>query len=188
MNKIPQQHHGARKLFIVIIILALITGSVLCILWHDKKIFTARVSSNSSVGTKSSSSKSTTHVPTSNNSTSSGGVLNQNGQTTGTTPPSSEWVSSSNGALTLQQPIANSTIQSGDTISGVANVSNVQFILTDSAVGLIDQGNLSVVNGKFSGTLQFTPYSGIGTLQVYYPNPNNGAEEDIVNISVNFNF
>jgi type II secretory pathway pseudopilin PulG len=117
-----------------------------------------------------------------------GGVKDNGGQSTSTTIPSSEWTASSNGDITLQQPIANSTLASGDKISGIANVNNVQFILSDSTVGLIDQGNLNVVNGSFSGSLQFTPHAKVGTLEIYYPNPSNGAEEDIINVNVNYDY
>lgn len=113
-------------------------------------------------------------------------TTNQNSNTTELLPPSSSWVSSTNKGITLQQPSQDSTIKSGDTISGIANVSTVQYILSDNKVGLIDQGVLNVVNGKFSGTLHFSPHSNIGSLQLYYPDPSNGAEEDIINIGVNF--
>jgi hypothetical protein len=157
-------------------------------LWHQSD----KQNNNVTHTTKHSATKSTTSTPVSpkvsSSNLSSGGIVNNNNQTNNTLPPSSEWAISNSGDITLQQPIANSTIQSGDTLSGLANVNNVQFILTDRAVGLIAQGDLNVVNDKFSGTLQFTPHASTGTLQVYYPNPNNGAEEDVVNIDVNFNY
>lgn len=101
-------------------------------------------------------------------------------------PPSSEWTSSSSGNITLQQPSANSVVKSGDAISGTAKVSSVQYILSDSSVGLIDQGTLGVDNGKFSGILQFKAQSSTGTLEVYYPNPSNGAEDDVITIGVSY--
>ncbi len=115
-----------------------------------------------------------------------GGVVDQNGKTSGTLPPSSQWVLSTSGNITLQLPSPNTTVRSGDTLSGLAKVSSVQFILKDNSVGLIAQGNLKVVDGKFSGILKFTPHSNSGKLEVYYPNPSNGAEEDIVEINVSF--
>ena len=120
-------------------------------------------------------------------SQSGGGVVDNSGQVTNSLPDSSLWVSSNSGNITLQQPSPNTVVKSGDTLSGLAKVKTVQFILTDSSVGLISQGSLGVVNGKFSGTLQFTPHSNSGKLEIYYPNPDNGAEEDIVEINVNFN-
>lgn len=104
-------------------------------------------------------------------------------------PPASKWTTSSTGAITLQQPYENETIQSGATLSGTVNssITAVDYILTDNSVGQIAQGSLDVVNGKFSGTLSFVNHSTKGTLQVYSPNPNNGAEENIINIDVNYN-
>jgi len=116
-----------------------------------------------------------------------GGTVDHNGQVSGGLPPASSWVSSTSGNITLQQPSPKSTVANGDTISGTAKVSNVTFILKDDAVGLIDQGNLNVVNGKFSGLMEFKAHSGSGKLEVYYPNPTNGRAEDIIEINVNFN-
>lgn len=116
----------------------------------------------------------------------SGGVVDKSGQTSGTVPPSTQWVSSNSGRITLQQPSAGSVVRSGDLLTGLAQINNVHFILIDNSVGLISQGNLTVVNGKFSGALQFISHSNSGKLEVYYPNPTNGAEEDIVEINVSF--
>jgi hypothetical protein len=116
-----------------------------------------------------------------------GGSTDNSGKTTDTLPNPTSWVSSNNGDITLQEPSPNGTLESGDSIVGTAKVSAVQFILSDNAVGLIAQGSLKVVNGKFSGALNFTTHSTSGVLQVYYPNPNNGAEEDIIEVNVSFN-
>jgi hypothetical protein len=133
-------------------------------------------------------SKPTPHqlTATTNGTTQSGGIVDRNGKTSGSLPPASQWVSSASGNITLQQPSPNAVLKSGDTLSGLAKVNSVQFILKDDSVGLIARGNLNVTDGKFAGVLQFTPHSNSGTLEVYYPNPNNGAEEDIVEINVGF--
>jgi len=170
-------------IFIGLSILVVLAGLYLWHHYYDKP----KIAVTATVHTPVQGTKSTPTTPqVSTNNLSSGGTTDNNGQTSGTLPPSSDWVMSTSGDITLQQPAASTSVKTGDTISGLANVSNVQFILTDNSVGQIDQGNLSVVNGKFSGTLQFTSHSSSGTLQVYYPNPSNGAEEDIINIDVNF--
>jgi len=178
---------GAEKLLLGLLVIVVAVGTVL--LWvrhHDKKNLNLAANNSSQTPVKGATSKPTPHqATTTNNPTGQGGVVDKNGQTSGSLPPSSQWVSSTSGNITLQQPSPNTTVKSGDTLSGLAKVSSVQFILTDSSVGLIAQGNLSVVNGKFSGTLQFTPHAGSGKLEVYYPNPANGAEEDIITIDVN---
>ena len=113
-----------------------------------------------------------------------GGTVDNDGKTTGSLPPSSAWVSSASGVITLQQPSPNTSIANGDTISGTASVQNVTFILKDDSVGLIDQGTLNVVNGKFSGLMEFQAHSSSGTLEVYYPSPTNGKAEDVIEINV----
>jgi hypothetical protein len=110
---------------------------------------------------------------------------NQNAQTS-SLPPASQWSTSANGDITLQEPVNGGTVGSGSVISGLAKVSSVQFILVDNSVGLIDQGNLTVTDGKFTGTMEFTSHSSAGKLSIYYPNPTNGKEEDIISIDVNF--
>ena len=141
------------------------------------------ITANTSQPTSQPSASQTPSIATPTNS---GGVVDKNGQSVSSLPSSSDWTTSSSGNITLQLPTANQTLQSGDSITGLANVSAVQFILKDDSVGQIAEGNLNVVNGKFSGTLYFTPHSESGELEVYYPNPNTGAEEDTVSIDVNF--
>jgi hypothetical protein len=187
-----RKQSSRKKLFIGLLIIVLVAGGIiLYIHQHDKKSLNLAANKSSKTAVQGTASKSTQQPTknqvTTNNNTGQGGVVDQNGQTSGSLPPSSQWVSSTSGDITLQQPSPNTTVQSGDTLSGLAKVSNVQFILSDNSVGLIAQGNLNVVNGKFSGILQFTPHSSGGKLEVYYPNPANGAEEDIIEIDVNFN-
>jgi len=170
----------------------LIIGLVLCLIfltykhYHKKNLNLAADRGSQPVAKGTTSIPIQHQVTTNNGTTAGGGVLDKNGQTSGSLPPSALWVVSDSGNLTLQQPSPNTIVHSGDTLSGLAKVNSVQFILTDNSVGLIAQGNLNVVNGKFSGTLQFTPHSSNGKLEIYHPNPANGAEEDIIEIDVNF--
>ena len=164
-----------KKLIIFILVLVVILGVYL---YHAHNNNTVTSKKNDS--SKTSPSTKAINVPTPKS-----GVIDNNGNTTGSIPPASEWFASSNGNITLQQPVSNSTIQSGVTISGLANVDQIGYVLTDSSVGLISQGTLSVVGGKFSGNLTFVAHSNTGTLQVFYPNPVNGAEEDLIDININ---
>jgi hypothetical protein len=175
-----------RNIYISLIVLVALVGFLVYWLNRSNSLNLAEDKGNTVKGTTSTPTK--PELPTNNATTTTGGVTDNKGVTTSNLPPSSLWVSSSSGDITLQEPSPNTTVQSGDTLSGTASVSNVGFILTDSSVGLIDQGTLTVVNGKFSGQLGFTPHATSGKLEVYYPNPNNGAEEDIIEIDVNFNF
>ncbi|HUD10508.1 MAG TPA: hypothetical protein VMR28_02425 [Candidatus Saccharimonadales bacterium] len=180
-----------KKLLFGLLIIVLVIGAV-AIYWHyHNKNLNLAANTSSQTAPKGATSKAsqqpTKQSTVTNTTTDKGGVIDQNGQATGSLPPSSQWVSSTSGIITLQQPSPNTTVNSGDTLSGLAKVNDVQFILSDDSVGLIAQGNLTVVNGKFSGILQFTPHSNGGKLEVYYPNPTNGAEEDIIEIDVSFN-
>lgn len=187
MGRKSVRSSSKKQILFVVVIVVVIAASVLFYLWRDRKIFvkTTPTSATTIKHVVGPAIQAAPHSPSTDNSSNQGGVTST-ASPSETIPPSSEWTSSSNGDITLQLPSANSTIQSGSDIAGLANVPNVGFILTDNSVGLIAQGTLSVVNGKFSGTLQFTPHSSSGTLQIYYPNPQTGGEEDIVNISVNF--
>jgi hypothetical protein len=190
MAKARKNRSGFMNWTTVIAVIALLAiASVFAYKWNHKDtadikpVVKGTPSTSASAPTPTSTPAPST---TATNPTGQGGAVDNNGKTTDTIPPSSEWTSSTSGDITLQQPTNNSTISSGDTISGLANTSTVSFILKDTSAGVIAQGSLNVVNGKFSGTLQFTPHSSTGSLEVYYPNPDNGAEEDVINITVNY--
>lgn len=187
MNAKRNRTSQKKVLLIGLVGLAVIAGTILLYRHYHKNMNLAASQGQQAV--QGTTSKPTTpQLPTNSSvGTGQGGVVDKNGQASGSLPPASDWVSSSNGDITLQQPSANSTVVSGDSLSGQAKVSTVQFILSDDTVGLIAQGNLNVVNGKFAGTLQFTPHSSSGKLEVYTPNPSNGAEEDVIDVDVNFN-
>jgi hypothetical protein len=169
-----------KKIWITVLLIALITIGVV-VIWHVHHKKNLNLASNTSIKTPITGTLSKPQAPSlpTAPSTPSGGVVDQQGNVSDSLPPSSD--------ITLQQPSPNSTVQSGDTLSGLANVSTVDFILTDNSVGLIAQGSLNVVNGKFSGTLAFTPHSSTGKLEVFSPNPQTGAEENIIDTDVNFN-
>lgn len=159
---------------------------VYLILRQGSKVPTSRTPLSPAKGTTSKGVPHTIPPSTDNNPIGSGGVIDSRGQVHGQTPPQNQWTTSSTGNITLQQPTSGSSMHSGDTISGLAKVSTVQFILKDNAVGLISQGTLNVENGKFSGIVTFKAHSPTGQLEVYYPNPATGAEEDIIDINVQF--
>lgn len=108
-----------------------------------------------------------------------------NGQSSATTSPS-QWATSASGLITLKSPVANSTFKSGGTISGTAKVSKVWYRLVDDSSGVISQGQpLSVVNGKFSGTLGFHAYGSSGHLDIFSYS-SSGAEVNEINVPLKF--
>lgn len=155
--------------------------------FNNNKTVTYQNSSNSTV--KGTTSKPTPHQPSNNANTlppsgsvtDNKGVIPQASQT-----PSNKWTTSSDGNIVLEYPYNGMMISKGQNISGTAKVKTVSFLLKDNSVGVIDQGAMSVVNGKFSGTLNFTPHSNGGELEVYTTNPSNGAEESVIDVNVSF--
>ncbi len=122
--------------------------------------------------------------PTTNTTQNISGGTDTNGQSAATTN-SSQWITSTSGNITVEQPIANTTIKSGVILSGVAEVDTVHFRLIDNSVGVISEGTLNVVNGKFSGNLNFTPHASGGQLDVFSTAPD-GSELNEIEIAVNF--
>ncbi|HUB93402.1 MAG TPA: Gmad2 immunoglobulin-like domain-containing protein [Verrucomicrobiae bacterium] len=108
-----------------------------------------------------------------------------NGGTDIPNTPSSQWTTSATGYITVKSPVANSTIQDGVTLAGSAKVSQVSWRLIDNDVGVIAQGQLSVVSGNFSGTLHFKSQGTGGRLDVYSTN-SQGVEYNEVQINVSF--
>ncbi len=122
-------------------------------------------------------------TPTTGNSV-PGGATDTNGSAGAQTSPG-QWIVAASGAITVKQPLANAALQSGDTLSGSAKVSTVNFRLIDNQVGVISQGTLNVVNGNFSGNLNFTSHSSTGRLDVFSTD-DQGVEINEVQISVSF--
>ncbi len=116
-----------------------------------------------------------------------GGAIDNNGQSSSSAlPPKSAWHVSSDGNITLQIPSSGDKLSSGDQIAGTAKVDKVQFMLIDDSVGLLAQGELKVVSGKFAGELRFGSQGHTGRLDVYYPDPSTGAEKSLVEIPIKF--
>ncbi len=172
----------------IVIILALLIAGILAYraIYYKKPV--TYTSPKNTFQTKPGQSKPTKHTinkqpslstSNTNNSSSSSSSSNIN-----TNP--SLYITSSSGQITVHTPYNNEAISSGFPINGTAKVNTVDYILIDNQVGQIAQGSLKVVNGKFQGTLNFTPHATSGVLQIYSPNPSNGAEENVINIDVNY--
>jgi hypothetical protein len=137
---------------------------------------------------KPAPARSKSYVPVVPTGSSQGGAIDKHGAATAadTATDESSWKTSTSGLITLQQPIDRAEIASGDTIRGVAQVSTVQYRLVDDSIGVLAQGSLNVVNGKFSGILQFSHKSSTGQLKVFSLDPQTGAEKNHADIIVNF--
>ncbi len=124
-------------------------------------------------------------APTSN--LSQGGATDLNGSTTPQTPAApTSGVSSASGKITLNSPGNNDTIYSGVTVRGISSLPSVQYRLVDDTVGVVAQGKLNVVDGKFSAILKFVSRGRTGKFEVFSYDPATGAEINSVRIIVLF--
>ncbi len=123
---------------------------------------------------------------TPSSTTNNGTATDNNGQVpSGVSNNPSQWAVSTSGAVTLKSPLKNSTLKSGDTITGAATSSTVQYRLIDDQVGVLAQGAISVVNGSFSASINFKPYASSGRLDIFNIDAN-GKEINEVQVPVNF--
>lgn len=114
-----------------------------------------------------------------------GTVTDNNGVITDT-PPESSWTKSQDGAsIIVYTPAQNQVLSSGQTISGSATVSRVNFRLIDNLTGVIAQGSIDVKGGKFSGTFNFSTTASEGRVDVFTANTE-GVESNNVAIPVRF--
>jgi hypothetical protein len=180
---------GTKKWATLIVIILLAAGGG--IYWRLKIykpaseiVKTAGISPSFKIKNNTSTSTTSPKKSTSDNGQQITTGTDTNGKATSTTN-SSQWITSTSGVITVEQPIANATVQSGNVLSGAAKVSAVSYTLIDNSVGVISQGTLQVVNGKFSGTLNFTPHASSGQLDVYSTG-SNGVELNEIQISINF--
>lgn len=114
-----------------------------------------------------------------------GTVTDNNGVITNT-PAENTWSKSPDGSsIIVYTPAQNQVLLSGQTISGSATVSRVNFRLIDNLSGVIAQGSIDVTNGKFSGTFNFSTAASEGRVDVYTANAE-GVESNNVAIPVRF--
>lgn len=122
--------------------------------------------------------------PTENTGRIIGTGTDTRGQANESTSPS-QWVTAKSGNITVKQPIVNSVLKNGAVVAGTAKVSEVQFRLLDDETGVIARGVLHVVDGKFSGKMNFSAHGVNGRLDVFSTTPD-GAERNEVQIAIRF--
>lgn len=113
------------------------------------------------------------------------GVVKDNNGSVGTVPNANQWTRSSDGKITVYSPEKSLLIASGFTLSGASSYQKVNFRLVDNASGVISQGSVNVLSGKFSGTFSFTSKGTEGRLDVFYANED-GVESSNVSVPVRY--
>jgi hypothetical protein len=100
--------------------------------------------------------------------------------------PGTTGTSSADGVVTVYSPAKDATLVNGDIITGAAkDLTKVQYRLVDNDTGVVAQGVLDVVDGKFSGVLNFAASSTTGSLEVFSFD-STGKEINSVEVKVKF--
>lgn len=113
------------------------------------------------------------------------GIVTDNNGNISNIPPADKWTKSASGAITLYTPVKGELLQSGSSLSGEANIAYVSFRLIDDVSGMISQGNLKVVNGRFSGIFNFKTTGSVGRLDIY-STEQDGSEMNSIEIPLRF--
>lgn len=118
-------------------------------------------------------------------STKQEGTLTDNRGQVSSIPPSNSWTTSSSGEITVYNPAKNSSVSNGFVLSGKSSYDNISFRLIDDISGVIAQGNLSVINGEFSGSFNYSTESKSGRLDVFNSS-DSGVEKNNIEIPIIF--
>lgn len=113
------------------------------------------------------------------------GSLTDNQGTIQEIPDENLWITSPGNVIALYNPQYNSILKSGDLVQGKSTSNLVSFRLIDSVSGVIAQGEISVVNGNFSGSLNFNTTADEGRVDVFTLNPD-GTESNNLEVPVRF--
>ncbi|NCU40623.1 hypothetical protein EOL73_02600 [Candidatus Saccharibacteria bacterium] len=101
-------------------------------------------------------------------------------------PPRSQWSTSQDSNLIVYSPANGSVLNNGDVLIGeTSETEKVSFRLIDNISGVIARGEISVVDGKFSGTFIFSTTATIGRLDVFVTETD-GKEISNIEIPVKF--
>lgn len=118
-------------------------------------------------------------------SSGSGGITSVN-KTPATGTDKSNPLVSATGEITLYAPDPDTAISSGTVVTGASTIKAVHYRLIDSISGVIAMGEIPVVNGEFTGKLQFSTGAKEGRLD-FYATRSNGSEYSSIEVPVRFN-
>lgn len=96
----------------------------------------------------------------------SGDVLDRNGLIAPDVDMSNP-TTSATGEISVFKPGTNTTISDGAVLAGQSTLSKIAYRLIDSVSGVIANGELNVVDGKFSGIIKFTTAASEGRIDIF---------------------
>ena len=181
MKKTPKHH----KLLLTTLVIAIFTVGYYSFNWQNNKTNKqpapkTTISQLSSSNTPSAQKQSGSSASTQGTSKDNSG----NSPTAITTPPN-QWTQSQSGLITVQQPVSGSTISSNFLLNGLASVNQINYRLIDDQAGVISQGIINIVGGKFSANVEFKSFGKTGRLDVFSTD-SNGKEINEVQIPINY--
>lgn len=114
------------------------------------------------------------------------GTLQDNNGDVPIVPPEAKWLTSKDKAITVFSPTTGSTLANGSLVSGKSSYGEVYFRLIDDVRGVIAQGAIKVVDGLYSGSLNFSTNGKQGRLDIFSTN-SDGLEQSNVEINIGLN-
>jgi len=119
---------------------------------------------NKPLSDKESTQKSKTNWTQGNRPTAGTGIIDSDGEGVN---KNQTGISSATNEITLFKPTKGQKLSNGAFIEGKSSLAIVQYRLKDNINGVISQGQLTVKNGVFSGTLEIHTNASTGTFEVY---------------------
>ncbi|MEI7674498.1 MAG: hypothetical protein WCI60_02075 [bacterium] len=145
---------------------------------------TAKTTSSAASAQENYNSGSDRTPSTTNPNNGTATVTDTNGNQT-TTTDKSLWTVSKTGEITVYTPTKDQILSNGATLSGASSLPVIYYRIIDNISGMITQGQLSVVNGKFSGTVNFATKATEGRLDIYGAD-DSGKEFSNVEVAIRF--
>lgn len=192
---LAKSHSRKRKIFLSLGLILLLAFLTLMILEKTHTTDLIKMPGNTKITAKDKPAQTTSKEPSAQSTFSNGqprsttttnkteGIVTDKHGTIPSTPDESLWSKSANGSLVVYSPTQNTTLTSGQSISGSSTSNRVSFRLMDNITGVISQGSISVVNGKFSGTFNFSSKATEGRVDFFTATPD-GVESNNVSIPV----
>jgi len=112
-------------------------------------------------------------------------IISDNSGSISEIPNESNWTTSSSGEITLYAPSQNQLIENGYTISGKSTLPVISFRIIDDISGVISTGELSVVDGKYSGSISLSTSASGGRLDIF-GTKEDGSEYSNIEVLVRF--
>ena len=153
MNK---RKNNTRIYFIglgVLIVIAALVGGLLAYKLHRNKNTTdttdAKTTSTAPMAQQDYTSGGDRPIASNTTDKGSAAVADSQGQQA-TVPDKSQWIVSKTGEITVYTPQNNQLLINGIEVTGASTLPTVNYRVIDDVSGMISQGQLTVVAGKFS--------------------------------------